>query len=714
MKRQFFSLLVAVCFTVFGHSAFSQNVNVAPAPATYATLGAAFTAINAGTHGAGAVTVSIVGNTIEPAGAFLNGGVFTSCSITPNGARTVDGNFAEAVIVLDGADNVTIDGLNAAGNSLTITNTNTGLAQGCIRVSNGGTFNVFKNLTCNGVGVGTGVGGRTINIAQSTNALGNNDNTIENCIINGGRRGIQTFGTAGSCTNDRTIIRGCTIKNSSSLGVFIGSETRDNTVDRCRIFNDAPVGAGADLRGINIQSVGLNNVTNNLVHSLNSTTIADFIGILVIPVLITAPGSNTTTVNVYNNMVSLADNNLGSGSILGIYPSSIPGTTVPYTANVAYNSVLISGNDPGAAAQLSVGFYSDNGEAPSVTNIYNNISLNTRFGGDANTNHVGGLIFDAPGSLTLNADYNIWTATDSVRGFSGGWNGTIYNAINQYKDSASALTVNELHTVFSTTFSYVSTTDLHFVASSLGGSINGTPLAGVTTDIDGNVRSSVLSYRGADELAAGLFKSLTLNVGLEGAMPGGPSDIVTVGLAASTSPYNLVALATETVNGGTLQGRYYFGGAVANGTSYYLIAVNRNHLETWSATPITFVAGNASYNFTTALSQAYGSNQVTYSGVATLYGGDVNQDGTIDASDGADVDNDAFNFVSGNQRVTDVTNDQTTDASDAAITDNNAFNFVGVVTPPSPNGVTSNGLISGSTSKTAKVTRNVRLAGTQF
>ncbi len=82
----------------------------------------------------------------------------------------------------------------------------------------------------------------------------------------------------------------------------------------------------------------------------------------------------------------------------------------------------------------------------------------------------------------------------------------------------------------------------------------------------------------ADELAEGLFKSLTVNAGFVGAMPGGPSDIVTVGLASSTSPYNLVALPTETVNGGTLQGRYYFGGAVANGTSYYLIAINRNHL----------------------------------------------------------------------------------------------------------------------------------------
>lgn len=717
MRHLFFAFLFAMVLLVSGNSVFSQNVNVAPAPATYATLGAAFTAINAGTHGAGAVTVSIVGNTVEPTFASLNGAVFTSCSITPNGARTVSGNFAEAVIVLNGADNVTIDGLNTAGNSLTITNTNTALAQGCIRISNGATFNLIKNLTCNGVGIGSATGGRTINISQSTTGFGNNDNTIENCVVNGGRRGIQTFGTASTTppasTNDRTTIRGCTIKNCSSLAVFIGSETRDNLVEGCQIFNDAAVSAGADLRGINIQGVGTNIVRRNRIHTLNSTTVAGFIGILVIPVQLTAPGSNVTSVEVSNNMVSLAENNPGAGFIYGINPSSIPGTTVPYTANIAYNSVLISGSDPGAAASFTVGIGSDNGETGSVTNIFNNVSLNTRFGGDAQTQHVGGLIAFTPG-ITLNADYNIWTATDSIRGFDGGWNNTIYNGINAYRDSASNPNVNELHTVFSTTFSYVSVTDLHLVASSLGGSINGTSLAAITTDIDGNIRSATLPYRGADELAAGLFKTLTLNVGLEGAMPGGPSDIVTVGLAGNASPHNLIALATETVNGGTLQGRYYFGGAVANGTSYYLIAINRNHLETWSATPITFTAGNASYNFTTALSQAYGNNQVTYSGVATLFGGDVNQDGTIDGADGADVDNDAFNFVSGNQRVTDITNDGTVDGTDGGYIDNNAFNFVGVFTPPSPNSSTGKGLMSETNSRTSKVSRNLKLVGTSF
>ncbi|MBK6505476.1 MAG: hypothetical protein IPG02_07355 [Ignavibacteria bacterium] len=715
MRHRFFAFLFATVLLVSGNSVFSQNVNVAPAPATYATLGAAFTAINAGTHGAGAVTVSIVGNTVEPTFAQLNGAVFTSCSITPNGARTVSGNFNEAVVVLDGADNVTLDGLNAAGNSLTISNPNTGTLAGSIRASNGATNNAFKNLLCNGVGVGNTQGGRTINIGQSTPGTGgNNNNLIENCTVNGGRRGIQNFGTATAAgyTNDNTTIRGCKIKNTSALGIFIGSEVKDNLVEGCEVFNDAPTTTDANYRAIAIQGVGISTVRGCKVYNQNSTVTSTFIGIISIPILLTAPGSNASTVNIFNNMVSITDNNVGAGFIYGIAPLSNT-STVPYIANVYNNSILISGTDLAAVASFTVGMAVDNNLVGSATNVFNNISLNTRFGGDANTQHIGSLLTPYPG-CPVNADYNIWTATDTARGFDGGWNNTIYNGIDAYRDSASNPVVNELHTVFSTTFSYVSVTDLHLVPASLGGSINGTSLAAITTDIDGNTRSATLPYRGADELAAGLFKTLTLNVGLEGAMPGGPSDIVTVGLAGNASPHNLIALATETVNGGTLQGRYYFGGAIANGTSYYLIAINRNHLETWSATPITFTAGNASYNFTTALSQAFGSNQVTYSGVATLFGGDVNGDGTIDASDGADVDNDAFNFVSGNQRLTDVTNDQTTDASDAAITDNNAFNFIGVVTPPSPNGISGKGLMSETNSRTTKVTRNLKQVGTSF
>ncbi|MBK9331187.1 MAG: hypothetical protein IPM96_02020 [Ignavibacteria bacterium] len=63
-----------------------------------------------------------------------------------------------------------------------------------------------------------------------------------------------------------------------------------------------------------------------------------------------------------------------------------------------------------------------------------------------------------------------------------------------------------------------------------------------------------------------------------------------------------------------------------------------------------------------------------------FYGGDVNQDGTIDLSDGSLIDNDAFNFASG-YLPTDVNGDGIVDVADAVFADNNSFNFVGKITP---------------------------------
>jgi subtilisin-like proprotein convertase family protein len=120
-------------------------------------------------------------------------------------------------------------------------------------------------------------------------------------------------------------------------------------------------------------------------------------------------------------------------------------------------------------------------------------------------------------------------------------------------------------------------------------------------------------------------------------------------------------------------------------TSYFLILKHRNSLETWSSTVITFsqLSNQAVYNFVDAQSKAFGDNmkQVDSSPLKfAVYSGDVNQDGTVDATDVSTIDNDASNFVSG-YVVTDLTGDNFVDGTDFAIADNNAANFVSVVRP---------------------------------
>src|ERR1043166_5130411 len=124
-------------------------------PTDYATVKAAFDAINAGTH-QGNVNIYIIGDTNEGLSAVLNASgtgsaSYTSISITPNGARTVTGavGAGNPLIDLNGADFVTIDGQNSGGNSLTISNGSTSNIAGTstIRFINGASNNTVKNCS---------------------------------------------------------------------------------------------------------------------------------------------------------------------------------------------------------------------------------------------------------------------------------------------------------------------------------------------------------------------------------------------------------------------------------------------------------------------------------------------------------------------------------------------------------------------------------------
>ena len=67
---------------------------------------------------------------------------------------------------------------------------------------------------------------------------------------------------------------------------------------------------------------------------------------------------------------------------------------------------------------------------------------------------------------------------------------------------------------------------------------------------------------------------------------------------------------------------------------YYIILRHRNHLETWSRLPQVFATGTpVNYDFTTDSAKAFGYNMKKVGGVWVIYGGDPNQDGSIDADD---------------------------------------------------------------------------------
>lgn len=67
-------------------------------------------------------------------------------------------------------------------------------------------------------------------------------------------------------------------------------------------------------------------------------------------------------------------------------------------------------------------------------------------------------------------------------------------------------------------------------------------------------------------------------------------------------------------------------------------------------------------------------------GIYAIYGGDVDQNGSIDGGDITPFDNDQLNYVTG-YIVTDINGDGTIDSGDGTIIDNNQFNYVAAALP---------------------------------
>ena len=119
--------------------------------------------------------------------------------------------------------------------------------------------------------------------------------------------------------------------------------------------------------------------------------------------------------------------------------------------------------------------------------------------------------------------------------------------------------------------------------------------------------------------------------------------------------------------------------AAVDGNSWFIAVKHRNHIETWSSQPVLF-SNSTSYDFSSDITQAYddGINApmaLMSGGEYAIYGGDVNQDGGIDASDLGQTFNDANTFEFG-YIPSDVTGDGGPDASDLALIYNNSQLFL--------------------------------------
>ncbi|MEI6143794.1 MAG: hypothetical protein WCP85_31230, partial [Mariniphaga sp.] len=175
--------------------------------------GGAFEALNSITQVGKTIVITITADVTTESGTnALTGdaGMWSTLTINPSGVRTISGS-SYYLIYLNGADNLTIDGLNTGGNSLTINNSSTNLDASTLYFDNDASNNVVTNCTILGSSSSSSTSA-TIMFGTTCPVTGNDNNNINHCNI--GPSGDNLPGCAlqyGGGTTEATANSGNTI-----------------------------------------------------------------------------------------------------------------------------------------------------------------------------------------------------------------------------------------------------------------------------------------------------------------------------------------------------------------------------------------------------------------------------------------------------------------------------------------------------------------------
>ena len=356
-------------------------------PTAYATLQAAFAAITAGTH-QGVINVEVCGNTSEIATASLDASgtgstSYTSVTVRPVGApRIIEGTITGAIIKLNGADNVTIDGrIGGTGTNrdLTVRNNSTAASTAAIWLSslsagNGATHNVIRNLE-----IACGVNpvsstGATFGIIQTGTTIsattGGNNNDFNSFIANRiikARYGIVSRGLAGN-TNFAPVVTDNIIGPAAfgsdqigKAGIYMSFD-RNAVISRNTIQNVgglfADTASGTDRLGIaigadtwgpaesTVTEGGEYTVTKNVIHDVIDEKTFSAIGIRVGT---TRSGSATNNFVANNFIYNIRANATSPDQVCGI------GWAGGHTDTIVFNSISITGDqDPGTSTSSTI------------------------------------------------------------------------------------------------------------------------------------------------------------------------------------------------------------------------------------------------------------------------------------------------------------------------------------------------------------------------
>ena len=159
-------------------------------------------------------------------------------------------------------------------------------------------------------------------------------------------------------------------------------------------------------------------------------------------------------------------------------------------------------------------------------------------------------------------------------------------------------------------------------------------------------------------------------------------DTVTVYLRDAVTPFSLRDSSKGVIDTLNFSGNFTF--STAPSGLYYIVVKHFQCIETWSrAGGDSLFADDVlrSYNFTDSAYKAFGSNMKLKGSRYCMYSGDLDGNGFIDGTELLMTGNDASNFVTGRNVLTDINGDLIVDGSDYLIVDNNAFEYIEVRRP---------------------------------
>lgn len=412
----------------------------------YLTLSSAFTAINSNVQTSANIIVTILADISESvSGAVLNNGAWTSLKVQPYGGRTISANInpGSALIDLNGADNVTIDGLNTGGNSLTISNTSTSSTAGTstLRFQTDATNNVITNCTILGSStMNVTTGGGTIYFGGNSSSTGNDNNLVSYCNIgpagaNLPSMGINTIGTS-NFNNSSDTIRNCNIydyfnTSSSSSGIYISTSSAQWSIKDNKFYLTSPqtFSGSSQHSAVWINNSGGNNylISGNSIGSASNTGTGQY----------TISGSgNAKFYPVYTTNSGGAGSSIQGNTIFNI---TMTGSTSGATSSTPFAAIYVNAGvaNIGTTTGNTIGSMTDTSNISFTTSSINSTIVNGIYLKGSNNvsvinNNIGGLKASrgATGDVSLFCIYAVMsTITNLLTIQNNTIGGTVDNSI---------------------------------------------------------------------------------------------------------------------------------------------------------------------------------------------------------------------------------------------------------------------------------------------